>query len=34
MIYCEFIVKIMCTYRNEKKKKKKRIAIVAMVLPK
>ena len=23
MIYCEFIVKIMCTYRNEKKKKKK-----------
>ena len=23
MIYCEFIVKIMCTYHNEKKKKKR-----------
>ena len=23
MIYCEFVVKIMCTYRKEKKKKKK-----------
>ena len=22
MIYCEFVVKIMCTYRKEKKKKK------------
>ena len=24
MIYCEFVVKIMCTYRKEKKRKKKK----------